>query len=203
MAKFHVKLKITGFELEVDGTREEVPVIGQAIGQQLAGLLAPASQIAEGEVTSSAAINGSTVAASLEASKRTKRKNRSAPANSNAHTNGKEIAIDWIHDSAKWGSPQQGWNTADKSVWLLYAASEAANAREMNGKQIELTFNKHFRVAGPVRANNVVRDLAKLKLAGKDALVAHDTTKDPATWFLTDSGTRYVQNLITQSRNSA
>ncbi|MEH2257179.1 hypothetical protein [Nostoc sp.] len=48
--KFKIKLKVTGFELEVEGSREDVPFMAQAVGQQMSGLLIPASNIVEGEI---------------------------------------------------------------------------------------------------------------------------------------------------------
>lgn len=42
MAKFRMRLKIQGFELEVDGEREDIPAITSAIQQQFKGLVQPA-----------------------------------------------------------------------------------------------------------------------------------------------------------------
>ncbi len=39
--KFKFKLKITGFEMEVEGSREEVEVITSNIGAQLRGMVQP------------------------------------------------------------------------------------------------------------------------------------------------------------------
>ncbi len=201
MAKFHIKLKITGFELEVDGTREEVPVIGHAIGQQLAGLLAPATEIAEGEIPLRPTPTVSTPAA-VDTKRVSRRKNRAAAASTS--TDATETAVDWLHDVSKYATPQQTWTTAEKSVWTLYVAGEVASASQMSAKQIALTFNKHFRTAGPIRANNISRDLAKLKqTSGKESPVGQDTTKTPALWFLTDAGRRFAQALITRGTTTA
>jgi hypothetical protein len=200
MAKFHVKLKITGFELEIDGTRDEVPVIGHAIGQQLAGFLAPAAEMADGEIPPQPVTTVSTPA--VDAKRTTRRKNRPAAVPSTSETN--EAAVDWLHDVSKYGTPQQAWTTAEKSVWVVYVAGEVAGVSQMSAKQIALTFNKHFRTSGPIRANNISRDLAKLKqTSGKESPVGQDTTKTPALWFLTDAGRRFAQALITRGTTTA
>jgi hypothetical protein len=48
MSKFHIKLKLQGLELEVEGTRDDLPVIRRSLGQQFEGLLNPATEIAQG-----------------------------------------------------------------------------------------------------------------------------------------------------------
>jgi hypothetical protein len=201
MAKFHIKLKLQGLELEVDGTRDDLPVIREALTQQFAGMLSPATEIAAGEIPVNVAGNGSTPTV-VENAKRSKRRARTAPASSNGSS---EAAVDWVHDSAKYGAPQQAWNTADKSMWLLYVAGQEANVKELSGKHIEVTFNKHFRQAGQLRANNIIRDLGKAKSAkaGAPALISQNTTTEPSTWFLTDAGSRRAQQLIAESRGVA
>ena len=47
MAKFRIRLKVQGFELEVDGEREDIPAITAAVQQQLTGLVTPAESIAD------------------------------------------------------------------------------------------------------------------------------------------------------------
>lgn len=200
MAKFHIKLKIQGFELEVDGTRDELPVLREALSQQFAGLLQPATEIAGGEVVNDVRrIEPSTPPAIVTTAKAKRRARTSAPS-SGGVASGKETAADWRHDTSKYPSPTQAWTTAQKSIWTLYVASKEADVPEMSAKRIELTFNKHFRQAGVVRANNVLRDLGKLKTGsnGEPALVSQDTTKDPSTWYLTDAGIRSAQKLIAQ-----
>lgn len=50
-SKFKIKFKVEKLELEIEGNREDVPLITQALGQQVSGLLAPASDIVQGEIT--------------------------------------------------------------------------------------------------------------------------------------------------------
>ena len=46
MGKFRIRMKWDAFELEVDGSREDIPLIGQQIGKQLSGVIAPSIGIA-------------------------------------------------------------------------------------------------------------------------------------------------------------
>ena len=48
MAKFRIRLKVQALELEVDGEREDIPVITSAVQQQFAGLLQPTEAMANG-----------------------------------------------------------------------------------------------------------------------------------------------------------
>ena len=41
MSKIKIKLKLTGFELEIEGSKDDIPQIQQAIGQQIGSLLQP------------------------------------------------------------------------------------------------------------------------------------------------------------------
>ncbi len=51
MAKFKVKLKITGFEMEVEGDRDDAAAISQGIASQFGSLMKPAAEIIDGEVS--------------------------------------------------------------------------------------------------------------------------------------------------------
>src|SRR5438067_2145714 len=48
MSKFHVKVKLQGFELEIQGNREDAPAIGRSIGEQFSAIISPAVDILEG-----------------------------------------------------------------------------------------------------------------------------------------------------------
>jgi|SRR5688572_14378692 len=200
MAKFHIKLKLQGLELEVDGTREDLPVIREALTQQIAGVLQPGTEIAGGAVIpATASANGSTPAA--EAAKRATRRRSGSRNGGTGAGDSKEATIEWRHDTSKYGSPQQTWTNADKAMWLLYVANEESKAAEMSRPQMLATFLKQFRSAGPLQANNLGRDLSKFKTAqnGKPPLVSEDATKNPPKWFLTDSGKKHAQDLVAQA----
>jgi hypothetical protein len=202
MSKFRIKMKLQGLELEVEGTREEAPLIAESLGRQFAGFLQPAAQIVEGEteaLPSRGAVQPATGEDTSPSRKRTPRRKRStASSDPDQASSDSDSALDWRHDPAKWGSPRQEWNTANKAIWLLYIAGNETDQKELSAKRITNTFNKHFKQAGLILVHNVVRDLGKQKV-GKDATVSEDTTQDPAPWFLTDAGTRRAQQLVAEA----
>jgi hypothetical protein len=212
MAKYRVKMKLTGFELEIEGTREDMPVIAQSLGQQLSGLLGPASQIIEGEVVRDEPMvaPNATAGAAGDSTNRRKVRRKSSRTQSGtalgaASPSSSETAVQWRHDTSKYGSPRQDWGGTKKALWLLYVAGAEANVREMSGARIAMTSNTHFRTAGQLRTHNVNRDLAKLKVArsGEPPLVSEDTTKSPPAWFLTDAGTKAAQRLVAEALGEA
>jgi hypothetical protein len=201
MSKFKVKLKLQGLELEVEGAKEDIPAISQNVAAQLTGLITPAAGMAGGnEGTDREPIN---VTPTLPEPARTKRR-PSPRRSSTAAGNGADRSdvFDWKHDAAAFGNPVQGWNTADKSMWLLYAAAKQGVVQEMSGPQIAATFNKHFRQAGPILPHNVTRDLGKIK-GTPPAKVSEDTTKSPPAWFLTDEGIKHAEGLVKVARGEA
>lgn len=201
MAKFHIKLKVQGFELDIEGTKDEVPVIRQALAQQFAGLLNPAADIIEGRVSNQSVKAGGSGEITEEIPRR-KRKTRLTHSKSAAQGEaGEELAIDWRHDTTKYGSPQQSWNASEKAIWLLYVAGIEASVPELSGTRITLTFNKHFRQAGQIKTGQVNRDLGRMKTArkGEPPWVSEDTTKAPPAWFLTEAGNKAAQKLVAQA----
>lgn len=199
MSKFRVKLKIQSFDLEVEGTREDVPLIAQSIGNQIAGMLEPVAQIVEGEASVSPSLPK--VLEMPQASKQIRRTRRSL-SRKPAESRIEDQVIDWLHDPAKWGSPQQNWTTAAKAIWLLYVVGKETGQNELSGVSIAATFNKHFKQAKSIVAGNVNRDLGKLKVKA-NAPVAEDTTKTPTTWFLTQEGNKQAEDSILQARGSS
>lgn len=200
-SKFKIKLKVTGFELEIEGNREDVPLMAQAVGQQMSGLLSPASGIVEGEIIEGRSLPQPAVELqSTPSKKRANRRRSTTSAKSTAGKQGQAVAIDWKHDSSKWGSPQQDWSTSDKSIWLLYVVSKEASVSELTGGEISVTFNKHFRQSGQIRTSHINRDLGRLKgIKGKPALAGENTSKTPSTWFLTHEGNKRAQELIAET----
>lgn len=212
MSKFRIKMKLTGLELEIEGSREEMPQIARNLGQQFTGLLQPAAGIIEGQVLPEV---GRVIAAPVAPSvtpvgalngtgnrKRSPRKRRLASAPTfvaGQSAAPADLVVDYTHDAAAYGTPKQDWTTVQKAIWLLYVIGEQANRRELTVHQIEATFNRYFREAKQILVQNIARDLGKQRQKAKDAPVAEDTTMDPSPWYLTEAGRREAQALVAQA----
>src|SRR5947209_635258 len=101
MGKFRIRLKVQGFELEVDGDREDVPTITRAVSNQLQNLVIP-GEIANGQKQLGEGSNGA--APQDEATKRKRGARRASRAGEFAAG-----AIEYKHDGSKYGNPVQGW----------------------------------------------------------------------------------------------
>lgn len=202
MSKFKIKLKITGFELEMEGDRKDVHLIPQQLSQQVSGLFNPAIEIAGGDT-----INGpdyiDTSLANNTSEKKVgskKSRKRSNPAGaSSPSAKATEAAIDWKYDPNAWGTPRQIWNTANKSIWLLYVADKARAVKELSSGQISQTFNVHFRQNGPIQTSKVSRDLGRKK-AETPALVGTVVLEQGEKWFLTEQGLKEAEKLVAEAR---
>jgi hypothetical protein len=195
VSKIRVKIKLQGFEMEVEGSRDDMVVVREAVTQQMSGLLGPAADIAAGEATKQTHNGHAPI--TIEAVKSTaKKKFTRAGTNSAETVSG--TPVEWRHDASKFGSPKQEWAGTDKAIWLLYVAASAATVSEMSTSTIIATLYKLFRSVKAPRASNLARDLAKLQQArnGHQPLVSLDATKDPGVWYLTDAGIKHAQTLV-------
>jgi len=206
MSKFRVRLKIENFELEIDGTRDEIPLITQAVGDQIAGMLTPTSEIVEGEIVSSESdTSDQTTIPQNNAGKKRKRKSQN-PRSGNKQDDSSPIAF--RHDSSKYGAPSQKWTAVQKAMWLLFVVENETGIKDLSTVQIRDTFNTQFRQAGMIRSNNLNRDLGKQKVRQNGLpTVGEETSANPSKWFLTDAGKDFVRDLIaktpaTQSNNT-
>jgi hypothetical protein len=199
MSKFRMKLKLTGLEVEIEGTREDIPLIARNVSAQLGGLMQPANDVAQGAVPRLArdAIDVTPTAADTTSPKRRKTSRKTGQSTSTSSTELDEF--NWNHDFATWGSAVQGWNTLQKSIWLLYVMDKQSVVNEASAAQIANTFNKHFRQAKTILAANVSRDLGKAKTAAP-AKVGEKSTVTPHKWFLTDEGMRVAVDLVKEAR---
>jgi hypothetical protein len=196
MSKFRVKMKLQGFELEIEGnSREEASVIGQNIGKQVSGILQPGMRIVGGEVANEAPPVFAPGVLLDDLSKKRGRRRSKSQINGSERSGSDEIHF--RHDPEKFGSPNQQWTTSQKAIWLLYVVKEVAQISELSTGQIVKLFNTHFRQAKTVTNSNVSRDLGKLKIASPSQ-VGEDNSKNPARWFLTDEGIRQAQSLIAE-----
>ncbi|MEQ1760457.1 MAG: hypothetical protein ABL986_19260 [Vicinamibacterales bacterium] len=202
MAKFRISLKLQGLELEVEGTRDDLPMLKEALSQQFVGMLTPATDLAGGDtVPQLKTLNGSTTDAANVAASKKRRSPRAGKTTKDGAVPDDELI--WVHDPAKWGTPLQSWTTQQKALWTLYVAQRERSAQDMTASQITTSFNKRFRQTGQIRHGNVARDLGKAKSSrGTDpALVSEDTTKNPSRWFLVDAGTKFAETLVAKTLN--
>lgn len=205
MSKFSIKLKLTGLEVDIQGSREDIPLIAQGLAQQLTGFISPAAAIAHGDDFEPATPKA--VAAPLvhEVTRRAKRK-ATNPVRAAETTDKTATTINFRNDPGKYGTAKQTWRTAPKCVWLLYVIGEITGTKEASGTTLANTFNKHFKQSGAVMVGNVNRDLGKLKTkpaGGKPAIVGEDTTQTPSMWYLTEEGTRFAQTLVADALGHA
>jgi len=200
MSNFKIKMKLTGFELEIEGSQDNVPEISQAIGRQLAGLVQAPDALLNSATDRVQTLPAAPVQQADEirpepSTRRRQARKRKATNGSGSDDDSTEVAVNWRHDPSKYGTPSQSWTTAAKALWLLYVVTQETEIREMSGRQIMLTFNRHFRQAKEVTVANVNRDLGRAKLK-TPAWVAEDTTKSPSAWYITEEGLKAAQSQI-------
>jgi hypothetical protein len=205
MAKFRVRLKLQGFELDVEASRaEDLASIRESVTQQFVGLLTPGADIAAGEpALPKHAGNGSTALAtsSESSSKRSGGRKRTSRGATQTTSQPEEPMVEWRHDAGKYGTPQQRWGGVDKAIWVLYVARAEVNAQEMSISQIVGTIDRQFRQAVAPRPSNLSRDLGRATQArnGTPPLVSENATKKPSMWFLTDAGIKHAESLVAQA----
>jgi len=195
MSKFKIKMKLTGFELEIEGSKDDVPSIQQALSQQLGGLLQPAA----GLIDEAPLPQMKTIEAEAAQQPARNGKAKKRPAQSSARSNSAESDVPlapWPRDVSKYVSPTQAWNTRDKALWILYVAHQEKIASEASGIQIRDTFNLHYRQAKPITLSNVNRDLGRVK----GQLVGEDMKTTPPSWFLTETGVAAVAQKIKEAK---
>jgi hypothetical protein len=193
MPKFRIRLKVQGLELEVDGEREDIPAITSAVRRQITGLIVPAEIMADGH--KELGDGGRASEAEDEGKSKAKARKRAPRTTGDG---GAGQAIDFRHDSAKYGSPKQDWSVTEKSIWLLYVIGSITGNKEISGPQIAATFNSNFKAAGRIHPPHVSRDLGRAKVQSP-APVGEDKT----LWYLTDEGERQAQELIKGVLNTA
>lgn len=198
MAKNHFKfrLKITGFELEVEGSKEEVAAITSTVTNQIKALsnsqvIGLSNEIEDTDVTE--------LSSTIPLSPQRKRSNRKSASSTGSNRSQKVDPIDFKNDPKKYSAPSMSWKTQEKSLWILYVLNEEKQISELSTQQICNTFNAHFKQAKTINSANIARDLGKSKL-GNSAYVGENTSSSPNKWYLTEVGIAFVQNLIKDSR---
>lgn len=186
MAKFRIRMKVQGFELEVDGEREDIPAITNAVKDQLGSLVISGDVVTNGHKQLEAENRGTT-----GDDKSGRRRSRSGGRSSEAAA----AAIEFRHDAAKYGNPIQDWNAAQKCIWLLFVIEGTTGTKEVSGPQLAATFNSSFKASGKLHPPHVTRDLAKEKIKNPTPI-----GEDKGLYYLTDEGKRQAQQLIENVR---
>jgi hypothetical protein len=198
VSKIKIKLRLQGFELEVEGERHEVASATQSISNQLANLMTPPNPI----VSNGGSVGQPLIDVTPVLSPNDKKSSRKKSGSTVRGSNGKAApAIDFVNVPARLGTPSQAWSLVQKAMWTLHVIAELKHVTSLSAGVIGRTFNKHFRQAGEIRPSNISRDLGKMKTKVGDTppLVGEDTTKAPSEWFLVEEGTRQVRELISKS----
>jgi hypothetical protein len=186
MANFRIRMKVQGFELEVDGEREDIPAITNAVKDQLGGFVISGDVVTDGRKQLEATNRGTT-----DDDKGGRRRNRNAGRSSEAAA----AAIEFRHDAAKYGNPIQDWIAAQKCIWLLFVIEGTTGTKEVSGPQLAATFNSAFKASGKLHPPHVTRDLAKEKIKNPAPI-----GEDKGLYYLTDEGKRQAQQLIESVR---
>jgi hypothetical protein len=188
-------LKIQGFDLQVEGDRNTVHELTGALREQMGNLLAAPQVMIDGQTSQPAEKDVTPTAIVAEP---IKRKSRRGSRKSKGET--VEVpALEFQHDTEKWGNPLQDWKTATKAIWLLFVVDKQGLGSEMSSAQIAVTFNKHFRHANAIVPRYVTRDLAK----AKNSLVGEDSTKEPSMWYLTQAGREHALSLVADAKGNS
>jgi hypothetical protein len=183
MGKLKVRLSFKEFTLELEGSREEVPQIGQNLGRQIAGLIAaPASNLVQEQIPAPAVNEHS------NGSSQTGKKPKVRKSGSKSET----AAINWTYDGQLYGAPTQNWSGNDKAIWTLYVADKVMGLKQMGAAQITKTFNEHYQAAKIIHRGNVYKGLDNLR-TGEDAPVGK---RDDGSFFLTQAGHKFAEKLI-------
>lgn len=195
MSKFKIKLKITGFELEVEGSREDVAILSQSVAGQMAGMLQPGALILDAKANE--VLDEPKDAGLKQIERKAKRRRASGAAAGGVAAESKEVTF--RHDVQKYGNPSQSWKTSSKSIWLLYVLQKESNSSSFSTKSIVDTFNRHFKQSGTITTSNVTRDLGRLKVNEKPSPIGEDSSKSPSEWFLTHDGVRRAEELVKEA----
>lgn len=193
MATFKVKMKLEGFELEIEGEREDAALISDQIGRQFSTILSPIEGIVSGKEES-----GSQPFLDLQLTEAPKQRKSTRRSSVSRKRSGPDTEtaqpLQFRHSSDKFGNPQQAWKTAQKAMWLIYVLSECGLGEEFTTRQLQEVFNQHFKQFGTITTSNVTRDLGKQK-GEKPPNIGEDPTGGESKWYLTEAGVRVAQKL--------
>ena len=199
MSKFKVNVKLQGYEVKlgsiefsVEGEKDDAQRISHEIERQLGGMI-HAPTMTPNALTSG---NGKPAppvidAAEVEAAGTKRKTKKAGGGGSKAPTED----INFVHDSAKYGTPQMTWTTGQKAIWFIYIVSEQAKVSELTAYSIAKNFNKYFKASKMIGHGNVMTALEKEKLRGPNSTVGTNNSDGTAKYFLTQAGIASAQKL--------
>jgi hypothetical protein len=210
MGKFKVTFRLEKLELEVEGSRDDMPLVADQVGRQVAGLFQPAAQLVAGEPADRVGVGAQPVivpASSDGKRKPTKRRKSTATASASVGAEGAvaplaDVVLNWRHDTAKWGTPKKDWSLSNKILYLLYVAKAEADQRDLTASTIVETFNRLFKQSGPLETRYVTRELGRMK-SRTNAPVSEDATQTPSFWFLNPNGDTEARRLVAGARGES
>lgn len=205
MSKFKIKFKLQGLELEIEGNKDDVPLIMEGVGQQISGLLQPAASMV-GDTSKADETNASMQPVTIiDATPKKKTQKRRQSNIQNSTQTAQSDSINFHHKSDIYGNPKQTWKTSQKAMWIIYVLNKENNIQSLSSEQITNIFNKHFKQAKTIIKNNVTRDLCKAKItkSGSQSLVGEDVNSYPSEWYLTEEGIKYVENMIQDQKSES
>jgi len=189
-------MKLQGFELEVEGSREDATLISNQVGKQIAGML-DIQDIIEGEASEKTSPPPLAPTIDAKPTKAPRKKRASGPSYTREEKEANK-AISYSHDPSKYGNPSQNWKVVQKAVWLLYVLKEEKQGDTHPGLRLVNTFNEHFKQSGKITTSNVNRDLGRAKTQ-QPPLLGEDKVGKLGEWFLTDGGIRMAQELVAEA----
>lgn len=197
MSKMKIKLKITGFELEVEGSSDEVPKILKDVQNQMSNMIAPPS-IMSGKILDT---GYEEVDRNEELPKnKSKGKSKSTKRTTTSTNTKNDIqGLLWSNDPNKWGTPQQKWNPTNKMLWTLYVLIQEKQVSQLPLSSIVNIFNSSFKEAGTMMHANASRDIKKAKT---NKFVGEDPTKNPSEWYLTQEGKKKAEEIISEAKGN-
>jgi hypothetical protein len=120
-----------------------------------------------------------------------KQRTRKKPSGSRSFGEANGQAIDFRHDSAKYGNPSQSWSVTQKTIWLMYVLKNVQSSNEISASQLLATFNENFKQAKTIHPPHLSRDLGSAKVQNPAPVGEHK-----GMWYLTSEGERQAKELI-------
>ena len=93
--------------------------------------------------------------------------------------------INFVHDSARYGTPQMTWTTGQKAIWFLHIVNGQAKVSELTAYNITKNYNKYFKASKTINSGNVMTALEKEKLKGSSSTVGTNIVDGSTKYFLT------------------